>query len=62
VHLINRRKKIVSHLAKLTVRQVRWARKARANGMTHKCIMDKLGVSSTAVSFMLAGKTYIHVK
>lgn len=53
----------VGHLAKLTARQVRWAR----NQFTNKTkstreLAEKLDISQTAVSFMLNRKTYQHVK
>ena len=49
--------------AALTPRQVRWARKVHAAGTrTFSEIVKRLNASKTAVSFMLNGKTYKHVK
>lgn len=47
----------------MTPRQVRWAREQYRSGKrsTH-AIASRLGVSQTAVSFMLNGKTYTNVK
>ena len=52
----------VSHLAKLTPRQVRWARAAHALGKTNKHNAETLRASLTSVSFLLTGKTYTNVK
>ena len=56
------KKNSVSHLAKLTPRQVRWVRSQFASGKSMRCIAKKLSVSQTAVSFLICGKTYTHVK
>lgn len=52
----------VSHLARLTPQQVRWARAQHVAGVASKSIAAKLKASKTAISFLLSGKTYTNVK
>jgi DNA-binding NarL/FixJ family response regulator len=52
----------VSHRAKLTPKQVRWARKQIAKGVSFKEIARHLPVSETTVQFLGHGKIYRGVK
>lgn len=57
----HRKKSRVSHLAKLTPKQVRDIRSRAAIGESQALLAKLFKVSITAISLLLSGKTYRHV-